>query len=385
MVRSSSDPIEQQANREGAVTTESPPFDYIVPALMVSVVVLGAFNNLLGRMRAVPLGQYDFFTAVLNAIIYVIVWSSVFLSRRYALKVVPKEQAAFVWSARGKWLILMFGGLGDAIGGLLGFIGQPYVSGVMYSLMNQAIVPFTVIFSLVILGTRYISLELIGVVVVLLAVCISMHNFSASHSDPFMAALIALSTSGNALSFVLKEKVFRDFIAKQTTAIEEPLLVEQRPGAIPRKLDIFVVNCCVSVFQVVWLLPLLAIGPAIGKTHGLGLFEYLQEAGSCFIEGCPNAWQLYTAYISLNLLYNVALLFLVQRGSALLAFVSLKAVTPASAVLFSINWPILGPSTVSWLDWAEVGLVTIGIVAFRAGNIRKEQYIKSGQRKICLA
>ncbi|KAF4749674.1 hypothetical protein FOZ62_022937 [Perkinsus olseni] len=382
-----------QSTEEAGLQESSAPsapmvqgFDYTVPLLMLAVVVLGAFNNLLGRMRAVPLGEYDFFTAVLNAVVYVTVWSTVFLSRRYTFKVTPKEQADFVWSVRGKWSLLMFGGLGDAIGGLLGFIGQPYVSGVMYSLMNQAIVPFTVIFSLLILGTRYISLELIGVLIVLLAVCLSMHNFTASHSDPFMAALIALSTSGNALSFVLKEKVFRSFVAWQTSAAHQPLLGDQQePTSSPRKLDVFVVNCCVSVFQVVWLLPLLAIGPAIGKTHGLGLFDYLHEAGHCFVEGCPNAWQLYTAYIAVNLFYNAALLFLVQRGSALLAFVSLKAVTPASAILFSIDWPVLGPSTVTWLDWAEVVLVTIGIVAFRAGNLRKEEYIREGQRKICFA
>ncbi|EER08195.1 hypothetical protein Pmar_PMAR013105 [Perkinsus marinus ATCC 50983] len=188
----------------------------------------------------------------------------VFLTRRYALRVTPKEQADFVWSARGKWNLLMFGGLGDAIGGLLGFIGQPYVSGVMYSLMNQAIVPFTVIFSLLILGTRYISLELIGVLIVLLAVCMSMHNFSASHSDPFMAALIALSTSGNALSFVLKEKVFRAFVAWQTSAARAPLLADQRSS--PRKLDVFVVNCCVSVFQVLWLLPVRSVACVLVTT-----------------------------------------------------------------------------------------------------------------------
>ncbi|KAF4663001.1 hypothetical protein FOZ61_002009 [Perkinsus olseni] len=135
----------QSAEEEAIQESSAPPapmvqgFDYTVPLLMLAVVVLGAFNNLLGRMRAVPLGEYDFFTAVLNAVVYVIVWSTVFLSRRYTFKVTPKEQADFVWSVRGKWSLLMFGGLGDAIGGLLGFIGQPYVSGVMYSLMNQAI------------------------------------------------------------------------------------------------------------------------------------------------------------------------------------------------------------------------------------------------------
>ncbi|KAF4715823.1 hypothetical protein FOZ62_002862, partial [Perkinsus olseni] len=124
----------QSAEEEAIQESSVPPapmvqgFDYTVPLLMLAVVVLGAFNNLLGRMRAVPLGEYDFFTAVLNAVVYVIVWSTVFLSRRYTFKVTPKEQADFVWSVRGKWSLLMFGGLGDAIGGLLGFIGQPYVS-----------------------------------------------------------------------------------------------------------------------------------------------------------------------------------------------------------------------------------------------------------------
>ncbi|EER20531.1 hypothetical protein Pmar_PMAR010277 [Perkinsus marinus ATCC 50983] len=295
MVHSSTS-VDGDSNLESSALPHTESCDYVVPLLMTAVVILGAFNNLLGRMRAVPLGEYDFFTAVLNALVYVIVWSSIFLTRRYALRVTPKEQADFVWSVHGKWNLLMFGGLGDAIGGLLGFIGQPYVSGVMYSLMNQAIVRVS--------GPRSFQ-----------------PPSSASHSDPFMAALIALSTSGNALSFVLKEKVFRAFVAWQTSAAREPLLADQR----------------------------------------------------------------YSGYICVNLLYNAALLFLVQRGSALLAFVSLKAVTPASAILFSIDWPVLGPSTVTWLDWVEVVLVTVGIVAFRAGNLRKEEYIRQGQKKICMA
>lgn len=49
------------------------------------------------------------------------------------------------------------------------------------------------------------------------------------------------------------------------------------------------------------------------------------------------------------------------------------------------SWPVLGPSTVTWLDWVEVVLVTVGIVAFRAGNLRKEEYIRQGQKKICMA
>lgn len=124
----------------------------------------------------------------------------------------------------------------------------------------------------------------------------SMHNFSASHSDPFMAALIALSTSGNALSFVryathgqynisivgsqgegLPSVRSMADVSRSCATPSRPTVrqLSQLNFAIrplrssPRKLDVFVVNCCVSVFQVLWLLPVSALSSRYAATPAI--------------------------------------------------------------------------------------------------------------------
>ncbi|CAE8592786.1 unnamed protein product, partial [Polarella glacialis] len=50
-----------------------------------------------------------------------------------------------------------------------GLAAQPYLTTFMMSLMDQATTPFTVIFSVLLLGTRYIMIEIVSVVIIISA------------------------------------------------------------------------------------------------------------------------------------------------------------------------------------------------------------------------
>lgn len=47
-------------------------------------------------------------------------------------------QIKFIWSRDGQWRLLAIAGLCDVLGQILQFIGQPYVSVMVYQLMLQA-------------------------------------------------------------------------------------------------------------------------------------------------------------------------------------------------------------------------------------------------------
>lgn len=46
----------------------------------------------------------------------------------------------------------------------------------------------------------------------------------------------------------------------------------------------------------------------------------------------------YLVYIVINILFNVCILMITKRSSALLGFMAIKAVLPISVLLFFINW-----------------------------------------------
>merc|ERR1740130_114463 len=105
------------------------------------------------------------------------------------------------------------------------------------SLMNQATTPFTVVVSMVLLGTRYSWLELLCVVTVLGAAVLSVFVESSNGTDTnfFWAIFAAATTAFAAASFVLKEKTFNAYLEcrENIACLSAPLNQENSSEAQP--------------------------------------------------------------------------------------------------------------------------------------------------------
>eukprot|EP01068_Selenidium_serpulae_P013614 Selendium_serpulae@DN5987_c0_g1_i13.p1 len=165
--------------------------------LSLGTITTGSFNYVIGKIRAKPFGQYDYFVSLFNSIVYTLIYWIILL-RRYKTGKVTKSDFSFVWSRRcpsrdhnalvapaareiespshaGRinrrripiLALFLIAGLCDAWGNILGFIAQPWLPGPIYSLMNQAIIPFTVIISVILLRRRYTATQLVSVCVVI--------------------------------------------------------------------------------------------------------------------------------------------------------------------------------------------------------------------------
>eukprot|EP00971_Amphidinium_carterae_P088963 1760633-Amphidinium_carterae.1 len=91
----------------------------------------------------------------------------------------------------------------------------------MYALMNQAITPFTVVFSLLLLGTRYTAMESLSVCTVAVAAvfCVLVAHADSGEDNVFWGIFAALTTSFAALAMVLKELAFRCFLEEEKSPI----------------------------------------------------------------------------------------------------------------------------------------------------------------------
>jgi hypothetical protein len=81
----------------------------------------------------------------------------------------------------------------------------------------------------------------------------------------------------------------------------------------------------------------------------------------------------YLIYVAFNLAFNIVLLILLKRASALQGFMALKAIVPVTVLLFYFKWPLIGRSDVN--IWILIGLVIImgGLIMYRIfSNISKE-------------
>ncbi|KAF4670129.1 hypothetical protein FOL47_002191 [Perkinsus chesapeaki] len=363
-----------------AVVKEKTKRSWIVPTLIILLVISGTTNAITGKIRAETLGEYSgLVTNIVGQMAYFISYWGVFGAEWFAGRI-SHEEVDWVWKfppsasinpelsgLRRLWARLpgckytFLASITEVLGDNLMYLTQAYISIVVFSLLQQGMVPFTLIWSLIFLGVRYTLQELFGVgIVVAMAVgSVIMAGNDGASTSVGMSIVCLLSTMFQALAFVIKEKMFRRYTEH---AIAN--------GYKNTTLDAFAVSSSNHTFGIIWVVPI-AIIVELART-GQDPGERLHDGFNALAHN-PYAPQAFAVYMVINVFFNITIYLLVSHGSSLLTFISYKLTVPLAAIFSLISWPIIGASTVTWFEWTALVLILCGIVIFRHGNGKREE------------
>jgi uncharacterized membrane protein (DUF485 family) len=234
-----------------------------------------------------------------------------------------------------------------------------YLDSSRFTRTAQAIIPMTMLVSLVTLRSRYHWGQVLGALTLLSGLIISLiPTFEAQGSSDkgaltvVWAAIYLASLLPNAISFILREMVFTEM----------------------PKMDIFVVNSFDSFWQLIFSLlmfPLVLI-PGFSSVSFDTIGDYILDGASCIIgftptpeDDCTGEPWLMMIYVFVNLSWNISLLLLLKKGGAVFTFIGSAVSLPLSHFAFAIDWPIIGAGEVSWEDGLGLLLVLIGFIMYR--------------------
>lgn len=251
---------------------------------------------------------------------------------------------------------------------------QPYVSGQITSVLTQSVVIFSMVGAVLFLKTRYTYWQMWSATVILGAtiICLMGNGLSGGISNWGWAVLTFWSPLPQAWSMSLKEYVFKK-----------------------RPLDIFVMCTFGSIFLVVLWPIYTPLVLAFNQTGDLTMGQYLKDGWQCFIgkyqfpPGSPYDCSLmpwiFFLYMAINLAFNISLLFLLKRASALQSFMAMQAVLPLSFLLYYFDWPLIGSSPINAYIIAALFLVVFGLVFYRVASYSQKARIDDSRFSGCFA
>eukprot|EP00897_Mesotaenium_endlicherianum_P006761 jgi/Mesen1/6112/ME000310S05197 len=327
-------------------------------------VLLGVANRILYKLALVPLKEYPFFLAQFTTFGYVAVYFAV-LGWRYRSGIVTREMLALP-----KRRFVLMGAL-EAMGLASGMAASAVLPGAIIPILTQTFLVWQLALSYVILGKRYLPLQVIGCLLEVVGVIIVVASGSGA-GDALASAglwplLLAMSTVFPAGSSILKEFVFKD--AK-----------ERLKGG---SLDLFVVNSFSSGFQALFVLLLLPVLSSLKGIPPRELPSFLRAGAACFLNapgsGCRGAPLLPLLYVVGNLSFNVSMLNLLRSSSALVASFCSTISVPLTIFAFTFPLPFLGqpaPLPPGFLAGSLVLVAGLAMYNF-AGSRQKQQEQRS--------
>lgn len=368
----------------------------------ILVVASGSFDSIVGQIQAATLGPYNFMKTSMNCVMYLVVYC-IILILRYAAGIIPRRQLHFMYSCKldtplssksqtrpkafwdrlGAWKFLLLAGVADLINELLGFAAQPYVKGIVNSIMSQGTIIFIVFWSFLLLQARYNMIQCIGLFVAIGGSVMGALGSNWLTSDPVYACLLFLKAVPSGLSFVLKEKAFRNYETWQkTTSMSRPLTSESPLSS--DRLDVFVVCSAAGVFQFLAGPLLMPLSSQLTNTEHIPLNQWWSDGWTCFLNTrpsrplpelmtnmphlCTSAWQLYLLYAASNALFNISIYFSILNASSTFTFLAIKLVAPIATFLFLIDWPLIGQGRISLLQVLALVFILCGVFLFKFGE-----------------
>lgn len=298
--------------------------------VMCGLVLLGGCNFALLKVTYTAYGDHRaFFVNQAINLLYIVYGGAVLYPRMLCTDAVSKDMMLLPMTP----FVVM--GILDSLGTFLTCLGTPYTPGSMTPLLNQLLIPFTMLVSSVWLrvGSRW--QERLGAGLIVAGACISVvpglvesrPDGSVMEARWYAILFYALSNLPMAMSSCFKEATFEE-----------------------NQLDVWYLTQWVSIWQFVVsfaYMPLLTL-PGFGSQEGLALHEVpiaFMDGWRCYTQQVPEcadcwAFALLTGYCGVNVCFNTLGLYLTKHGSAVLNALSYSILLPFTTILFFT--PLLG-------------------------------------------
>lgn len=320
---------------------------------MFGLLSLGGLNGVLLKVLYTAYGDHRaFFVNQAVNLLYILFGGAILYPRMIFSDVVTPEMRR----TPQRHFVLM--GILDSLGTFLTCCGATYTPGSLQPLLNQLLIPCTMLVSVVYLKVRCRWREAAGAGLIVAGACVSVlphlllsapgvrHHRSAEIRW-YAVLFYALSNFPMAVSSCYKESQFEE-----------------------KHLDVWYLTQWVSIYQflVSFLYMPLLILPGFGSRDGMSWSEvwasfydgfrcYVQEVPECATFG---AFWLLTGYCAVNVCFNTLGLYLTKHGSAVLNALSYSILLPFTTMLFFT--PLLGrfqePLT-STVNFTAAGLALV--------------------------
>lgn len=310
--------------------------------LVLTFIASAVANRVANRVLLVPMAGHTLFlslatsTAQLTAYLLLLAW-------RAWKQLAISDMCQFV---AAHWKLLLLVGTCEGAFYPLVFAAAAKLPGGLVQVLNQSVVPYTVAFSVFLLGRRYTPVQLVGVATVLLGVLVAVGLPAGSLWSHQVVMHDVLQCAGAyallALAVTLKDRIFRNARETATTAVEEP--------------QILLVSAVGAAVQL--LVQLVAFPLAFpGHVHPDVLREGLNELMGRKLSSVP--WIAFTYWVC-NIIFSVSALRLVRRASASTVVLANVAALPLSALVFCCPLPLLKPQQFRWTFAMSLLLVAGG-------------------------
>ncbi|KAM9965942.1 hypothetical protein ACTFIR_006125 [Dictyostelium discoideum] len=351
---------------------------------VVLYVTSGVINSVLLKKVMNKFTNYAFFLSQLTNFGYVPIFGAVTAYKIFFTKDIPQETRDF---PTRKFAIM---GALDAITGFFVVIGGVSTSGPLQQLLNQAIIPFTMIASFIFLKERYSLIQLGGALVIIGGVVTSLVpsliGGSSSGNKPFWNFFYLLSVIPGALSNVYKDIGFQ--------AVAD--------------MDVWYLQYWDSLYQSIFGLFLFPVNnwlPPPATVKFAQILPFMKEGAEClaginsiipsYINGtssftansctyaptatvtcddCHNAWIVIILYMTINIIYNIFILLVLKHAGATVYSIANTLRLPLTNIVFSIHF-IMGSavSPFSGLSVAGLVIILVGLGGYRVGSMIKQK------------
>lgn len=243
-------------------------------------------------------------------------------------------------------------GFFDAASGTLGAIAGAFCPGELQTLLNQSNIPITMVLSYIFIGSVFGKFQIWGSCLILIGAVVASSNFlerSQGNVNVSSAStlLYVLSVIPGSMSNVYKDVKMKS-----------------------EDLDEIHTSTMVSYYQVLigfLFLPLMSL-PLLGGLSAGDMALQITDGYQCMLGNnpvpdmdCSNAAFYLFLYITVNFVYNLLVLVMTKRGSAVLLVMAGALSLPVTNIAFSIP-AIMGPLDVEPLTIGDlVGLVLVAL------------------------
>ena len=254
----------------------------------------------------------------------------------------------------------------DMMFSFLSTFPQPHLGGDICNAMNQVVLPFNMIGSIIFMGTRYHAAHWIGAFLAIVGVIINLiplFNGTANQNDKGLNPTFGW-VSLNAVSylFMAASNIYKEIALKD------------------HDLDVWYANAWVCIYQLLWgLLTIWTVGiPAFvdpSPTIPMSLFgQYILNGIICFFgytavdvtNTLPNhdipcnqgILLVFGLFIFFNVLFNMLMLYTFKSGSSVLFVISSAIALPLSDILYTFP-AIAGSAVLPFTVYDGVALLVL--------------------------